>query len=675
MLSKMFCLNKSIIKSDLKRFWYLAVLNTLITFFSGTFAVMESYFLRGYRQIRYENLPDDYYVAMVCGMGFALLTTVCVFSYLNKSNQVAFSHAFPIKRRCQYLSHLTSVVILTLFSGVINSVILFLYTCNDNVSRLIDKSVALEFFIIYMAYSLLIMALTTFTQMLTGLSSACVILTGCFVAIPFAFEAFLEFFLDSHIYGYFSKDTYFVTRLLYLPFESILSWKILIYASLIAVLLILGYLLYKFRKLECNGEVVAYTKMRPIFIYTVALFTGIASYIYFGSFYTSNIFFLLPFGILGIVIAFMLAKKSFNLRGVQKPIIIYTLFVVLVFLVVKFDLTGFERRLPDAESVASIEIPNRSYYSKDGFYPGDNSQYFIYEDAYKAEFTDFADIENIIALHAYKIENREKANFSDFFVVKYNLKNGKILEREYYVNNYTDKDYLEKIYTSKNYRGLMFELANGLERELISVDIFDERLNIPVTYNIYNDKEMIEKIEKALIKDMLETPYSGLPQIYNHEGLFPTNIAFSFNVPGHYENEKLKETTARRDITYTIYPSYKNTWKVLEEIGFAKSLPTYEDVAEIGVDINDFKTRWDDKVVTREQSAYIDGYSYMYKITEPSEIKAIYEWVFSDKIIYPEHHEGTKNVNLTFVFKNGHALNHSFSFSEELWPDELKSIY
>ncbi len=678
MLSKMSYLNKSIIKSDLKRFWYLAVLNTLVTFFSGTFLVMDRFLYGRQNPQRLTNLPGDFYFAMIFGMIFALLTTVAVFSYLNKSNQAAFCHAFPIKRKCHYLSHLTSVVILISASGILNSLALFFYTLNHNVAKSFTPDIAIKFFVVYMTYSLLVMSLTAFTQMLTGLSSASVVLTVCFVAIPAAFEAFLKNFLTTHVYGYFKRGDFLTTKIFYLSFENILSKNILIYIALIAILLLLGYILYKYRKIECNGEVVAYAKMRPVFIYTVALFTGMASYVYFGNFYRANIFFMLPFGILGIIIAYMLSKKSFNLKGVHKPLIFYTLFIIAVFLVVKLDLSGYERRMPDIENISSVEFPNMSSYNRDGFYPEEKRtdyviEYFLYNEVFDGKITDYADIEDILALHSYKIENREE-DMGRSLWIKYNLKNGKTMERCYYIDVYKDKEYLENVYKSEKMRGILYELANGTKKELVGLEVFDDRLNYAFAYYQGAGNLEAEKIKDALTKDLLETPYDDLPEIYHHQGLFPTNITLLLKVEGHYQNEEFKETTAIKRLNYTIYPSYKNTWRVLEELGHTSKLPTFEDVLEIGVNINDFNTSWDNKVVTYEESAYIEDYKYMYKITDKETIKEIYEWALSDKVIYPEFAEGHKNVDLYIVFKNGYFLNHSFIFDETIWPEPLKNL-
>ncbi|MDO5479221.1 MAG: hypothetical protein Q4G23_08680, partial [Clostridia bacterium] len=335
MLSKTSFLSKSIVKSDLKRFWWIAVLNTLATFFLGTFIIMNVYIKHRSDYDKVMALPGDYYLSMFVGMIFSVITAVAVFSYLNKSEQTAFAHALPNTRKKQYLSHLTSAFILTAFSGIVNSLMILLYCLNSNVSRIISPVLALDFLLVYMTYSVLIMALTVFTQMLTGSGVACTILTFCFTAIPAALEGFAKVFCGVHVYGFEASSDFLVDDIFYLSMGKVLSLKGLVYLALIIVLLFAGYFLYKIRRLECYGEVVAFNGTRPVFIYTVALFTGMASYLYFGNFYQPNIYFLLPFGIVGIVIAYMLSRKSFSIKGVHKPIIIYSLAVLLLFVVVK----------------------------------------------------------------------------------------------------------------------------------------------------------------------------------------------------------------------------------------------------------------------------------------------------------------------------------------------------
>ena len=74
---------------------------------------------------------------------------------------------------------------------------------------------------------------------------------------------------------------------------------------------------------------------------------------------------MLPFGILGIIIAYMLSKKAFTFKGVWKPALIYIAAVFVLFAVVEYDITGFERRIPDIDDVASVNVAYEQFNEDD----------------------------------------------------------------------------------------------------------------------------------------------------------------------------------------------------------------------------------------------------------------------------------------------------------------------
>ncbi|MBQ2940807.1 MAG: hypothetical protein IJD97_01085 [Clostridia bacterium] len=684
MLSKMSFLNKSIIKSDLKRFWYLAALNTLVTFFLGTFIVMDRYRWGDRYYGAAFGIPNDYYIAMFVGMAFSLLTTVAVFSYLNKSEQTAFAHAFPNTRKKQYISHLISAFILCASSGIINTIMILIYRFNDNVAKSVSPVVAFKFLAVYITYSALIIALTAFTQMLTGSSVACTVLTLCFAAIPVALEGFIKAFCEAHVYGFEADNEFFTADVFYLSMVKILSWKVLIYLALIAVLLLAGYFLYKIRRLECYGEVCAFTETRPVFIYTVALFTGMASYLYFGSFYDPNIFFLLPFGIIGIIIAYMLSRKSLNIKGVHKPILVYALAVVLLFAAVKLDITGYERRVPDAGSVEYVLLPGRTDYDAEGFYAriseNDLDHYhFRYAEPFDGRITDFAEIENIVKLHSHLIEDRQDSG--RFIRLSYKMKNGSTINRRYRVDVHDDIDYLKPIYDSEKYRGMMVEFANGQKKDITTVSLSDMRLGSTLYYHKELNEEQIKMLSDAFIKDVLETPYEEMDGIYERNNVNPTTIRFTFYVDGKFEKEGATETRAKRELAYGISPNYKNTIAVLTNLGFYDSLPTYEEVAEIGVNIHTlfyaedgYSTASAERAVSYVTSEYRSDMSYMYKITEPSEIEEVYSFIDKDIVIYPGEEKRGHEAEVFIIMKNGTVLNLNLFCHEKYWPAAIRNL-
>ena len=62
-----------------------------------------------------------------------------------------------------------------------------------------------------------------------------------------------------------------------------------------------------------------------------------------------------------VIIANMLSNKSFSLRGSKMAIIYNAIVVLLLFVIFRFDITGFETRVPDVDDVKSVTNLNMQY--------------------------------------------------------------------------------------------------------------------------------------------------------------------------------------------------------------------------------------------------------------------------------------------------------------------------
>ena len=120
---------KSIVKSDLKRAWWISALAALFIFISHTSQLFE-YGTGGYNiffgSARFDDALDyanyatsNYFI----GMFAAVFTVLFLFSYLNKVNSVSFFHSLPTTRTSLLFSHITSGVIIVIFPMLINTLI------------------------------------------------------------------------------------------------------------------------------------------------------------------------------------------------------------------------------------------------------------------------------------------------------------------------------------------------------------------------------------------------------------------------------------------------------------------------------------------------------------------------------------------------------------------------
>ena len=205
-----------------------------------------------------------------------------------------------------------------------------------------------------------------------------------------------------------------------------------IYALAGLVLTACAFLLYRARWLESAGDVVAVAPMRPVFKYGVALCAGMALGVAtsgaLGGGEGILMAAILVWGVIGCFAAQMLLDKSFRvLRKWKGPAAVAGVFALL-FLVAGFDLTGYETRIPAAESVESLEVSGL----EGSPYLDDDGDYIM-----GLEITDPAQIEQFIDLHRAAVDQRDDNGVDAAAVarvsLKYTLTGGSTLSRQYWV--------------------------------------------------------------------------------------------------------------------------------------------------------------------------------------------------------------------------------------------------
>lgn len=139
------------------------------------------------------------------------------------------------------------------------------------------------------------------------------------------------------------------------------------YALAGLVIALIALLLYRTRKSEMTGSTVAFPWATPIFKYGVAFCTAVSLgqflyYFLFGQYRSSGndslpgtILCMAAAGLVGYFVAEMLIKKSFRVfRTGAKGAAIVALALVLLGVAMSFDLTGYEKRVPDESEIESV---------------------------------------------------------------------------------------------------------------------------------------------------------------------------------------------------------------------------------------------------------------------------------------------------------------------------------
>ena len=327
------------------------------------------------------------FISFFFGLFFAMLA----FSHLTQSRATNGFHALPVRRETIFLTaYLTG-----LFCQVSSILVTFL------LGAAISAPLHLSFWSVTGAAMGSAMLEAVFFYSFAAL---CMMMTGQILAAPVFYfvgnflvpgmEYLLRNFAGNFLYGYsgytdvalgfLSPPLYMYTMCTEVAIASIetcesdsyyvtayalehRSFMILAaYALAGLVIALIALLLYRTRKSEMTGSTVAFPWATPIFKYGVAFCTAVALgqllyFFLFGQYRSGGsdslpgtILCMAAAGLVGYFAAEMLIKKSFRVfRAGAKGAAIVALALVLLGVAMSFDLTGYEKRVPDESEIES----------------------------------------------------------------------------------------------------------------------------------------------------------------------------------------------------------------------------------------------------------------------------------------------------------------------------------
>ena len=387
--------DKTLFRSQLKHTWPLWLGYTALWLFLVPVALFSelSAYQGGYSAADASSLllnagvRGGVFISFVFGLFFAMLA----FSHLTQSRATNGFHALPMRRETIFLTaYLTglfcqlSTILVTFLLGAAVSAPLHLSFWSVTGAAMGSAMLEAVFF-----YSF---------------AALCMMMTGQILAAPVFYfvgnilvpgmEYLLRNFAGNFLYGYSGhtdvalgflspplymytmctevaiasietceSDSYYVTAYA-LDRRSLMILALYALAGLVIALIAL--LLYRTRKSEMTGSTVAFPWATPIFKYGVAFCTAVALgqllyYFLFGRYRSSGsdslpgtILCMVAAGLVGYFVAEMLVKKSFRVfRTGAKGAAIVSLALVLLGVAMSFDLTGYEKRVPDESEIES----------------------------------------------------------------------------------------------------------------------------------------------------------------------------------------------------------------------------------------------------------------------------------------------------------------------------------
>ena len=389
---------------------------------------------------------------------FGVLTAMAVFSHLFSARSANLFGSLPIRREGLFLTHYLA----GLSFLIVPNVVIFLLTLAVEAA---GGAVAWMGLLFWLAVScgegFFFYTLAVFCAMFTGhilaLPAFYAIVNGFvmgifglllvvlqsfyygFAGFPDWVETVLEWFtpvlrlgesVDYHRYWFHEELTNSILSDDKIGLEVEGLGTVGVYAIAAVVLAVCAFLLYRRRRLESAGDVVAVNAMKPVFRYGVALCTGLAfgmgtmMFIYGGE--VALMIAIVVWGIVGYFAAEMLLQKSFRVFKKWKGAVAVTAVFAALFCVVGFDLTGYETRVPDPANVESVNISGLGV-----MYLQDDGDYF------DLDADDPEVIRMVTRLHRAAVDQRDwdwetSAGTNTSLYVTYRLKSGGTLTRSYH---------------------------------------------------------------------------------------------------------------------------------------------------------------------------------------------------------------------------------------------------
>ena len=552
---------------------------------------------------------------------FAILSGIQGFSYLYDRSKIDFYHSKPVKASTRFASIWLNGIFVWLVPYIIGTLINLVLFAGYGILDVKLFGSAWLYLLIGIGLYLCMYHLAILALMMTGKVGVTCLGIGVFIFYEGAvrlltagyFEQFYRFFYSGDGTEWFTPMFSPITYMNYYAQE---DWSapvtLCALLAFAAVVLAISYWCYKKRPSEMAGNAMTFSVVKPVIKIGIAVPVGLCA-----GLFTCDIVdyeplslkgspgFPIFIGIMGILIACCLIQVIYeaDIKGIfhkKAHIAISFVMAMCIALIFRFDLTGFDTRLPkegDVEYVTMItETGNRwgNAYLDENLRWVDKEEYV---NKYMRLTGDTAMAARNLAAHSIELyieqtdEEFSKNYEYSYVVFNFHQKNGRVLSREIPVamREETNASYIKQIENSKEF---IMANENAMSEELMEVLRGNEYLARATWGNNLSNVELTRKQVRELLElyrvDLLNDSYtvktSELP-IGEFTIFIDTQVSYS------------------REFTFAVYPSFANSVKYLEENSFeTEKYVSVEDIDRVTV------TRYPQ---TEEQDkVYYEEYTY-----------------------------------------------------------------
>ncbi|MFV0516321.1 MAG: hypothetical protein ACK5MV_02885 [Aminipila sp.] len=704
-----FSISIPIIKENLRRFWSIPALGTLIYFLCGVFPILMKYNdinqMYDYIEMCLSNLHPFF---LATHLILPVITAVVVFRYLHSPSAVTAVHALPFTRSQLFNSSLISGFILTSIPLVFNELLLQLiakptypvniaeaYNSYGNVpeispmvpTNIFTRMNVLDWFWQSLIIILVIYAIAVFAGMVTGTTIMHLALGfGFNFIMPALYMVFIEY-CNSFLFGFTSTGAYEKILIAMTPFTQAIGLQEnfsiglqLYYFTLVIVLLITSYFLYQRRKLETSGDAIVFPFMIPTICYLIAFFGMSLLGYYFmslcvddnkeGYFYCG----LAAGGFISFLIGRMIVFKTpriFN-KTTLKSFCIFALIATVFTTSITLDLFGFEDRVPVKEKVKAVDSLYFDFSDQwarydikafKGYDPSNMDKLFHYKDP--------KNVEALINLHRsitdkkQTVEDIEKKNVQTYSLdLRYDITNPFGLQRRYYLTYDMVKSNknLKQLYESQEFKDY-FSLNNLNSEKIVSISLnnlhyYDYGSDVSSRFSIKESNSI-----KSLLAEMEKDYYNR-----TFEQHMNTLRPYCFLSIAYKDLDENKKTTDKT-LDVKVLESDLNTIKWIKDNNLESYVVcTAKDIQKIII------TEWNiDNEIKRSKNTKADTFRKELIITDKEQIQEVLDTFESYETDYDRYYEGT------IIYKPSSSIDESFSkrivYSYDTAPSFIKEFF
>lgn len=526
MQSKTSLIKREILKTIFRSVGWVSIVYFLGLFFAIPLDIIMNSSEEQRKFLDIDNLFQyNFQLQFIFSISVPVILSVFLFRYTQVKQYSDLMHSLPVKRKSIFHQYaLTGIMLLNLPVLLIALIVLALYH-PMNLQDFYSVGEIINWVGITLLFNIVIYLAGVSVGMLTGLSAVQGVLTYIFLLLPVGLIILVSINLPFYLFGYPGK---YYMESKFEKFSPLIAFtqmnmrtpsivEAAVYLILIVSLYFLGLQIYERRRMEAVSHALVFPITKPIFKFGVTFCTMLLGGGYFGEMQGGMTWITAGYvfgALIGYAAAEMVLQKSWRVTIHVKGLMVYTAIMAALFILFQFDLTQYEKSIPQSNEIERVHF---------------SESYYLYSDIDHEEPLYLKEYENIDLVRRFhetiiKDENRlAQIPGRDSVFIVYELKNGEKLVRDYRINKREYKPFLKLIYESDEYKMATNEIYQVSADETAKITITPSG---PVTKRaVITDKGdlkeaveiLTEEVETASYEELqgIDEPYAHIEIYYN----------------------------------------------------------------------------------------------------------------------------------------------------------------